>query len=125
MIVANKLEPTRNNRSLRTNRTWLVHIPLALGALLFVVPFAWMILTSIKTLTESTMVPPVIFPAIPQWGNYPDAAATLPFGTFYFNTIIMTAGRTFGQLIFCSLAAYAFARIEFPGRNFWFLLMLS
>src|SRR5690349_7558826 len=124
MIVAHNLESTRTKRR-KANRSWLVHLPLALGAILFIIPFIWMILTSVKTLGESTLVPPVIFPASPQWSNYPDAAATLPFGVFYFNTVVMTVGRTLGQLVFCSLAAYAFARIEFPGRNFLFLLMLS
>jgi multiple sugar transport system permease protein len=103
----------------------LIHLVLVLGACLFVGPFLWMILTSIKTLSESTHVPPLIFPAVPQWHNYQDAVATLPFIQFYVNTIVMTAGRTLGQLLFCSLAAYVFARIEFPGRNVLFLLMLS
>jgi multiple sugar transport system permease protein len=103
----------------------LIHLVLVLGACLFVGPFLWMILTSVKTLGESTHVPPLIFPAVPQWHNYQDAVATLPFIQFYVNTIVMTAGRTLGQLLFCSLAAYVFARIEFPGRNVLFLLMLS
>ncbi len=103
----------------------LIHTLLVFGALLFVVPFIWMLLTSIKTLGETTQVPPIIIPAIPQWHNYQDVVATLPFLRFYGNTILMTAGRTLGQLLFCSLAAYAFARIEFPGRNILFALMLS
>jgi multiple sugar transport system permease protein len=103
----------------------LIHILLILGAIPFIVPFIWMLLTSIKALGESTQVPPIIFPAVPQWSNYLTVLATLPFLTFYVNTILMTVGRTLGQLLFCSLAAYAFARIEFPGRNFLFILMLS
>ncbi|QBD80566.1 carbohydrate ABC transporter permease [Ktedonosporobacter rubrisoli] len=102
-----------------------IHILLILGACIFVVPFLWMLLTSVKTLGEATQVPPVIFPASLQWGNYSEVLATLPFLKFYENTILMTIGRTLGQLLFCSLAAYAFARIEFPGRNFLFMLMLS
>jgi multiple sugar transport system permease protein len=101
------------------------HIILILGACVFVGPFIWMLLTSVKTLTESTQVPPTIFPAIPQWSNYAAVLSTLPFFTFYQNTILMALGRTLGQLLFCSLAAYAFARIEFPGRNVIFILMLS
>jgi multiple sugar transport system permease protein len=124
---------TRRSVAAATSRTrrpiaassLLIHLVLVLGACLFLGPFLWMILTSIKTLSESTHVPPLIFPAIPQWHNYQDAVATLPFIQFYVNTIVMTAGRTLGQLLFCSLAAYVFARIEFPGRNVLFLLMLS
>lgn len=103
----------------------LTHALLIVGACLFVGPFIWMILTSLKTLGEATLVPPVIFPGVPQWHNYPAVLATLPFGTFYLNTILMALGRTVGQLLICSLAAYAFARIKFPGRTFWFLLTIS
>lgn len=103
----------------------LTHAVLIIGAMTFVVPFLWMLLTSIKSLGESTQVPPVIFPAVVQWQNYLNVLATLPFTTFYVNTIVMALGRTLGQLLFCSLAAYAFARIEFPGRTLWFLVMLS
>lgn len=108
-----------------TKRSWLIHTILALGALLFIVPFLWMVLTSLKTLTEATHVPLIFFPAQFQWGNYAQAFSTLPFLTFYKNTILMTIGRTLGQLTFCSLAAYAFARIEFPGRNVIFVVVLS
>lgn len=112
-------------RQHRVIPTLLSHTVLIVGACLFVGPFIWMVLTSLKSLAESTQVPPVIFPSVAQWQNYLQVLATLPFGTFYMNTILMTLGRTVGQLIICSLAAYAFARIEFPGRTFWFLLMLS
>ncbi|SRR5579885_1403804 len=103
----------------------LTHGVLLIGACWFAGPFIWMLLTSVKTLSETTQVPPVLFPAVPQWGNYTQVTATLPFITFYVNTILVAAGRTLGQLLFCSLAAYAFARIEFPGRNILFLLILT
>jgi multiple sugar transport system permease protein len=103
----------------------LTHALLIFGACLFVGPFIWMILTSLKTLGDSTQVPLIIVPRVFQWHNYLDVLATLPFGMFYLNTVLMALGRTLGQLLICSLAGYAFARIEFPGRNFWFLLMLS
>ncbi len=103
----------------------LSHIVLILGSLAFIVPFLWMLLTSLKTLGESTHVPPIIIPANAQWGNYSAVLATLPFLQFYINTILMAAGRTLGQLVFCSLAAYAFARIEFPGRDALFVIALS
>jgi multiple sugar transport system permease protein len=88
-------------------------------------PFIWMILTSLKTFGESVRVPPVILPSAPKWDNYADVVNTLPFAQFYQNSLVMTAGRTLGQLLFSSLAAYAFARIEFPGRNLLFIVMLS
>ena len=103
----------------------LIHAVLVLGALAMVVPFIWMLLTSVKSLGESTQIPPVILPSTFRWSNYSEVVQTLPFLKFYQNTVLMTAGRTIGQLIFCSLAAYAFARIDFPGRNVLFVLVLS
>ncbi|WP_197080933.1 carbohydrate ABC transporter permease [Gordoniibacillus kamchatkensis] len=88
-------------------------------------PFIWMLLTSVKTFGESTLVPPVIFPAKFQWHNYKDVTAVLPFVHFYWNTVISSVAKTLGQLLLCSLAAYSFARIEFPGRNVIFIIVLS
>lgn len=102
-----------------------VHAVLIIGAAVMVVPFIWMFLTSVKTLGESTAVPPVMIPETFQWDNYAQVFVNLPFFTFYWNTIITTICKTIGQLVICSLAAYAFARIEFPGRNFFFLVALS
>jgi multiple sugar transport system permease protein len=102
-----------------------IHVILIMGALLMVGPFIWMVLTSLKSIGESTLVPPTIIPKIFRWGNYSEVVTTLPFMIFYSNTIITTFFKTLGQLIFCSMAAYAFARIEFPGRQAIFILFLS
>lgn len=88
-------------------------------------PFIWMVLTSFKSLGEATQIPPVIWPSNPKFSNYSEVLSTLPFLNFYANTLVMAAGRTLGQLLFCSLAAYAFARIKFPGRNVLFILILA
>ncbi|MEH6939310.1 carbohydrate ABC transporter permease [Bacillus sp. JJ664] len=90
-----------------------------------VLPFIWMFLTSLKTYAESIHVPPVIIPKDFQWENYKEVFTLLPFFKFMLNTLIVTVLRTAGQLFLCSLAAYAFARIEFPGRNVLFLVALS
>lgn len=103
----------------------LIHLLLVLGASVMVGPFVWMILTSLKTLGEATRVPPVVFPSTWQWNNYRDVWTTLSFANFYTNTMVMTAGRTVGQVVFCSMAAYAFARIQFPGRDVLFIVFLS
>jgi multiple sugar transport system permease protein len=102
-----------------------IHFILILGAVAMVVPFLWMILTSLKTYAESIQVPPVIFPEELQWGNYMEIFTLLPFFKFMLNTFIVTILRTAGQLFLCSLAAYAFARISFPGKNILFVLALS
>jgi multiple sugar transport system permease protein len=101
------------------------HIVLIIGAILMVIPFVWMVLTSVKTMGEATHLPPVIFPKSIQWKNYLGVFDTLPFFQFYWNTIATTVAKTVGQVIFCSLAAYAFARIEFPLKNVLFILLLS
>jgi multiple sugar transport system permease protein len=102
-----------------------IHALLILGAIVMVGPFVWMVLTSLKSFTESTQVPPVIFPSQLDWNNYSDVFSSLPFLNFYINTTLMALGRVVGVLFFCSMMAYALARIEFPGRNIIFLLVLS
>jgi multiple sugar transport system permease protein len=104
---------------------WMVHAVLVLGAALMVGPFVWEMLTSVKTLGESTQVPPTLLPQTWQWQNYGEVFERLPFAAMFANTVLMTAGRTLGQLVFCSLAAYAFARLQFPGRNVLFVLFLA
>jgi multiple sugar transport system permease protein len=84
-----------------------------------------MILTSFKTLGESMQIPPVIFPKSFAPVNYATALAILPFSSFYFNTVVSTIIIVGGQVILCSMAAYAFARIDFPCKNVLFLVVLS
>lgn len=108
----------------KSNAT-IIHIILIAGSVAMVFPFIWMLLTSLKTYAESIHVPPVLIPEHFQWGNYYEVFELLPFFKFMLNTFIITVVRTAGQLFFCSLAAYAFARIEFPGRNVLFMLALA
>src|SRR4051812_17102561 len=105
-----------NQKSLRIGG---IHLILILGAIIMVTPFIWMFLTSVKTLGESTAIPPVMLPKTFQWNNYAKVFVNLPFFTFYWNTFVTTLIKVIGQLIICSLAAYAFARIAFPGRHFF------
>lgn len=114
-----------NKLNLSKNKKILIHFILIVGVITTTIPFIWMILTSLKTLGETTQIPPKILPSSPQWSNYKKAIDTLPYGTFYYNTIVYTIVTTIGQLVFCSMAGYAFARIDFPGKNFIFILILS
>lgn len=115
----------KENKVKVVNKKFFIHLVLILGIIVTVTPFIWMLLTSLKTLGESTQVPPVIFPKKAMWSNYLEVLKTLPFKQFYLNTIISTVFKTVGQLIFCSMAAYAFARINFPLKNIIFVLILS
>lgn len=103
----------------------LIHTILVIGVLIMIIPFFWMILTSYKTLGESIQIPPVIIPKSFSSQNYTTALSILPFNAFYFNTVVSTLITVLGQLILCSMAAYAFARIPFPGKNIIFLIVLS
>ena len=102
----------------------LTHVILIIGAGIMILPFLWMLLTSVKTLTESVQIPPKFFPELIRWDNYPAVMRILPFASFYVNTIIMMAGRVIGSVLFSAMAAYACARLNFPGKNIFFGLVL-
>ena len=109
----------------KIKQTIWIHAFLILVALGMIVPFVWMVLTSFKSVTESTQMNPFhFFPS--QWliSNYTEAIRTNNFPILYFNTIMMMLWRIFSSVMFSAMAAYAFARLEFPGRNFLFGLVL-
>lgn len=89
-----------------------------------IVPFLWMALTSIKTLGESIQMPPKIIPSQVYLENYSAVMKILPFAQFYINTIVMIVGRVVGSVLFSAMAAYACARLKFPGKNAFFGLVL-
>ncbi|MCW3816016.1 carbohydrate ABC transporter permease [Micromonospora sp. DR5-3] len=101
------------------------HVVLIIGAIVMVGPFVWQLLTSLKAFSETTRVPPTFLPDRWEWSNYLQVFDLLPLGDMFRNTVLMTAGRTLAQLAFCSLAAYAFARLRFRGNNLLFGLFLS
>ncbi|MEU6824114.1 carbohydrate ABC transporter permease [Streptomyces atriruber] len=101
------------------------HAVLSLGALVMVFPFLWQLLTALKTLAETSRVPPTFLPDTWNWSSFDEVFTALPFREMLTNSLINTVGRTLGQLVFCSLAAYAFARMQFRGRNALFALFLS
>ncbi len=90
-----------------------------------IMPFLWMVSTSLKSFAESMQVPPTIFPKEFKFENYLEVFEKINFAQYYLNTIIITVARTVFQLILCSLAAYAFARLRFPGKNIIFIAILS
>lgn len=89
------------------------------------VPFAWMLSTSLKTNAEAFVLPPQWIPLHPRWSNYLDVLQAMPFARFAANTLIVAVARTFGQLLLCSLAAYVFARLRFPGKGPLFVAYLA
>ena len=104
---------------------FLTYFFLILGALIMVFPFAWMILTSSKTVAESLAVDPVvIFPAKWMLDNFKEAVASLPFGHLYWNTTLMVFFRVICAVLFSSMAGYAFAKLRFRGKNLLFGVVL-
>ena len=86
-------------------------------------PILWAISGSLKTAGEVTM--PTLFPAHPQWSNYRDVFAVMPFWRMFFNSVLYAGFVSVGQVFFCSLAGYAFARLRFRGRDTLFVLYLG
>jgi len=103
----------------------LIQIFLIAGSLIMILPLVWMVLTSLKTVTESTAMNPFRFlPASPQWNNFSEVVRANNFVRLYFNTFSMMALRVLCAVMFSAMAAYAFARLEFPGKHLFFALVL-
>jgi multiple sugar transport system permease protein len=109
----------------RSTRSIVRHVGLVLFAILMLYPLLWMVSSSLKPdaliFRETGLIPNAI-----DWDNYTggwDALAS-PFGRYMINSAIVVAGSLVGNLLTCSMAAYAFARLEFRGRKWWFAIML-
>lgn len=98
---------------------------LLLLAASMLIPFLWMISTSFMNDLEIYQFPPKLIPSSLNLDNYREALTLLPFDRFFLNSIIMSGAIVIGQLLICSLAAYAFSRLRFPGRDRIFWLYLS
>jgi multiple sugar transport system permease protein len=103
----------------------VLHAFLLAGSVVMLLPFAWMLSTSLKTPPETFTYPPVWIPKTIAWDNYAKTIAAMPFGRFYLNSLIVTTSVTLLQILTSSLAAFAFARLRFRGRNALFLLYLA
>jgi multiple sugar transport system permease protein len=114
----------RTARRLRATRRAVLIGLLIAGGVLMMVPFLWMITTSLKTRAEVFATPPALFPTNPQWQNYPEMWGLLPFGQFFVNSVKLATLNTIGQLVSCSMAAFAFATLRFRFREPLFALLL-
>lgn len=103
----------------------LKYVILIAGALFTLLPFIWMISSSLKTPAEIVKIPPQLFPEVPQFSNYVEAWNAAPFGRYLLNTVIITAFSTAGVLITTVLSAFAFSRLKFPGKDLVFSLFLA
>ncbi len=109
----------------KASNACIVHALLLIGVGFMVFPFLWMILTSFKSVGESLQIPPTVFPKAFRPDSYVEIVQAIPFWRVYANTAISTLVTTLVQLLFCSMAAYGFARIDFPFKNVIFVVLLS
>jgi len=109
----------------KATRRVISHLILIAGCIVMAFPFVWMFLSSLKTDAEIFIFPPRLLPEVPLWSNYQAVMDSMPFGWFIFNSFKISSLAVLGQLLSCSLAAYAFARIKFPGRETAFVIWLA
>ncbi|MCX6046089.1 MAG: carbohydrate ABC transporter permease [Chloroflexi bacterium] len=122
--------PTTPKRAVGATALYIIqrlglHAIVWLGAITMVLPFLWMFSTSLKTQGAAMAYPPVWIPNPPLWSNYIDVVNRFPFGLFALNSLKIATLGTIGQLASTSLGAYAFARMNFPGRNVLFVILLA
>ncbi len=110
---------------MKKTKSFLVPIVLIALALTMLFPFLWMVSTSLMTELEVYQFPPKFIPSSWKWSNFIEALTLQPFPRYFLNTIIVAVASVAGQLLFCSMAAYAFARLRFIGRDRLFGVYLA
>jgi len=96
------------------------------GSILMIFPFFWMFSTALMTTAEvNAQFPRVWFPSVLQWENFSRAMEVAPFDRFFLNSVIVTVIGTVGEIVTTILAAYAFAKMNFWGKNFIFTVLLA
>ena len=116
--------PQRRPRRFRLRfNPW--HLVLAPVSVVLVFPFFWMLITSLETQPESLHFPPVLTPHQLRPANYPDAFNAAPFSHFFVNSIVVAVVTVICNLVLCSLAGYAFARMRFFGRTTLFIVLMA
>jgi len=122
-VVYRKPRFTRKQKKLI--KSIFMHILLSLISLLFIFPFLWMLFTALKTRPELLEGFNQFLPKDPQWGNFKIAVTTVPFLTYLKNSLIIVVLAVTGTLISSTVTAYAFARLKWPGRDTFFIIMLA
>jgi multiple sugar transport system permease protein len=101
------------------------HLVLVPATLALIFPFVWLVVTSVETPAEALHFPPVLIPRELHLANYPNALAVAPFGRFFLNSAVVAVTTVLCNLVFCSLAGYAFARLRFLGRGLLFAVIMT
>ncbi len=121
-LTSNRLlKPIRKENFTRT----IIEVFLFMFGLIMIVPFLWMIITSLQPDVKAVLRRPIELPWPPAFSNYLRAWSSAPFGIYTFNSIFIAVSVTILQLVNASLAGYAFSKLRFPGRDFLFVLTLT
>jgi multiple sugar transport system permease protein len=124
VATAPRLE-VRRATSKQMRRRIATHLVLIVLSAVFAVPFLWLLSTSLKPPQQLFKLPPEWIPHPFMWGNYAEATTFIPFFLYFRNTLYITVFNVVAMLISCSLVAYGFARIDWPGRDVLFFLLIS
>jgi multiple sugar transport system permease protein len=100
------------------------HLVLVPATLVLIFPFVWLVVTSVETPPEALHFPPILAPHVLRFANYPDAFKAAPFGRFFINSTAVAVTTVASNLVLCSLAGYAFARLRFLGRGALFVVIM-
>lgn len=123
LVARPRLLDARGRRHLA--RVLLTHAALVASSALVLVPFLWMLSTSLKPYDAVFLYPPQLVPNPISFGNYVEALTAIPYRLFFRNTIVITLAALVGELISSSLVAYSFARLRWWGRDVVFVLVLA
>lgn len=120
----NTIAKIRKKRKVNWGKV-ILFVIMVMASLIMLLPFLWMLSTSLKRPGDVFTYPPQWIPNPIDWSNYRRIFEVLPFSRFYLNSFIVAISVTLLQLVTCSFAGYAFARLEFPGRDVLFLGYLA
>lgn len=131
-------QPLKSEESRAATGTWFAsqrtqhrigqiaaYLLLTVGGVVMLVPFAWLVSSSLKSPQDIYMIPPEWIPRDRQWSNYKEVMSKLPFLSYLGNTLVITFGALIGQVISSALSAYSFARLRWPGRDMIFAVLLA
>ena len=121
-VASGGIPATRHRRRLPFSPWHLVLIPASVALLL---PFAWLLVTSVETPSEALHFPPILVPHTIRFANYSDALSSAPFVHWLINSAVVAVATVLSNLVLCTLAGYAFARFRFLGRTALFAVIMA
>jgi len=124
-MTAEALQAKRHARLVRVAGRMLLYVTVITLSFAFALPLLWMFVTALKDDPDVFRLPPVWIPRPIRWQNFAEALTIIPFGMHLLNTLKIAVPVVIGTVLSCSLVAYGFARIDFPGRTFLFFVCLA